>query len=69
MSFASTPPPSGPPVQATTPAKTPGTVVTGFVLSLLGFFVITAIIGIILGAVGLSAAKRAGSHHQCGIGT
>jgi len=62
MSFASSspPPPSGPPIQPTSRAKTPGTVVTGFVLSLLGFFVITAIIGIILGAVGLSAAKRAG---------
>jgi len=61
MSFASTPPPpSGPPIQPTRRAKTPGTVVTGFVLSLLGFLVITAIIGIILGAVGLSAAKRAG---------
>mgnify|MGYP003565233222 FL=1 len=63
MSFASSPPPpppSGPPIQPTSRAKTPGTVITGFVLSLLGFFVITAIIGIILGAVGLSAAKRAG---------
>ena len=47
-------------MQVTTQAKTPGTVVAGFVLSLLGFFVITAIIGVILGAVGLSTAKRAG---------
>ena len=61
MSDNPLPPPTGSPVvPARTSAKTPGTVVAGFVLSLLGFFFITAIIGVILGAVGLSAAKKAG---------
>jgi hypothetical protein len=61
MSDNPLPPPTGSPVvSANTGVKTPGTVTAGFVLSLLGFFFITAIIGVILGLVGLSAAKRVG---------
>lgn len=64
MSIESTPPPENlPPPPSPTDtqeAKTPTTITWGFVLSVLGFCGITAIVGVILGFVGRKEAKEVG---------
>lgn len=61
MSDNDFPAPTNAPVSTASPAvKTPPQVIIGFVLSLAGLFIITAIAGIILGIIGLSSAKRVG---------
>jgi hypothetical protein len=61
MSHNDSPTPTGAPLfSENSQAKTPVSVIIGFVLSLAGLFVVTAIAGIILGIVGLKSAKRAG---------
>jgi hypothetical protein len=61
MSQENFPAPTSAPVStAGSGASTPVTVIIGFISSLAGFLIVTAIAGIILGIVGLGAAKRAG---------
>ena len=61
MSYNDLPAPTGSPLSSdNSQGKTPVSVIIGFVLSLAGLFVVTAIAGIILGIVGLKSAKRAG---------
>lgn len=60
MSVEFSPPPADLPPPGPAQAETPPMVVWGFVLSVLGFCGITAIIGIVLGVIGRGQAKQAG---------